>query len=49
MYEILLYEDQNGKSEINDYLMELAEKAEKAENNKDARIQFKQITLILSY
>ena len=44
MYEVLLYEDQNGKSEINDYLMDLAEKAA---SNKDARIQFKQITLYI--
>lgn len=44
MYEILLYENQNGESEINDYLMNLAKKAV---TNKDARIQFKQITLCI--
>ena len=44
MYEILMYEDQNGKSEINDYLVDLAKKAV---TNKDARIQFKQITLYI--
>ena len=42
MYRIELYEDKNGYSELNDQLMELAKKSG---SNKDARIQFKQITL----
>ena len=42
MYNIVFYEDKNGFSKLNDELMELAKKAD---SNKDARIQFKQITL----
>ena len=37
-------EDKNGFSELNDELMELAKKAD---SNKDAKIQFKQITLYI--
>ena len=44
MYNIVFYEDKNGFSELNDELMELAKKAD---SNKDARIQFKQITLYI--
>ena len=44
MYNIVFYEDKNGFLELNDELMELAKKAD---NNKDARIQFKQITLYI--
>ena len=41
MYEVVFYEDKNGYSEIYDEFMELANKSSK---NKDARIQFNQIT-----
>ena len=44
MYNIVFYEDKNGYSELNDELMSLAKKAD---SNKDARIQFKQITLYI--
>ena len=44
MYNIVFYEDKNGFSELSDELMELAKKAD---SNKDARIQFKQITLYI--
>lgn len=42
MHDIVFYEDRNGKSEVYDFLEELREKSK---TNKDARIQFKQITL----
>ncbi len=42
MFNVVLYETASGYSELNDQLMELAEKAD---TNKDARIQFKQIAL----
>lgn len=38
MYEILLYTDSNGKSEIADYISEL-----KIKNDKDSKIKFKKI------
>ena len=41
MYQVIFYEDKNGKSELYDTLMDLTKKAE---SNKDARIQLKQIT-----
>ena len=41
MFEIVFYEDENGYSELNEQLLELAEQSTK---NKDARIKFKQIT-----
>ena len=41
MYEVVFYVDKNGYSEIYDEFMELANKSSK---NKDARIQFNQIT-----
>ena len=44
MYDIVFYEDKNGYSELNNDLMELAEKAQ---TSKDARIQLKQITLYI--
>lgn len=44
MYKILFYEDCNGYSELNEQLMELAEKGV---TNKDCRIQFKQITFYI--
>ena len=40
MNNIIFYEDKNGKSELNDELMDLAKKSL---TNKDARIQLKQI------
>lgn len=42
MYNIEFYEKANGKSEIWDFLEKLRQKAT---NNKDARIQYKQILL----
>ena len=44
MYNIVFYEDKDGFSELNDELMKLAKKAD---SSKDARIQFKQITLYI--
>ena len=44
MFEIILYEDINGHSELNETLMDLATKSK---TNKDIRIQFKQITLYI--
>ena len=41
MYNVVFYEDKNGNSEIYNELVELANKSSK---NKDARIQFNQIT-----
>lgn len=41
MYNIEFYEKANGKSEIWDFLEKLRQKAT---NNKDARIQYKQNT-----
>ena len=41
MYEVIFYEDINGKSELYDELMNLARLSR---TNKDARIQLKQIT-----
>ena len=46
MYNIVFYEDKDGFSELNDELMKLAKKAD---SSKDARIQFKQITLYLFF
>ena len=40
----MYFEDKNGFSELNDELMKLAKKAN---SSKDARIQFKQITLYI--
>ncbi len=42
MFNVLFYEDKNGRSELDDQLMELARKSN---SNKNARIQFKQIML----
>lgn len=42
MFEIIFYEDRNGQSEIYSQIKRLAELSIKS---KDARIQFKQITL----
>lgn len=44
MYTVEFYEDADGKSELWDFLEELREKAA---NNKDARIQHKQISLYI--
>lgn len=41
MYRVLMYEDEKGRSELEKELMYLAKEAIQ---NKDARIQFKQIT-----
>ena len=41
MYNIIFYEDKNGYSELYEELMKIAKGAE---NNKDLRIQLKQIT-----
>ena len=41
MYNVVFYEDRNGKSDLYDELTGLAEKSA---TNKDARIQLKQIT-----
>ena len=41
MYDVIFYEDKNGHSEIYNEFMELANMSSK---NKDARIQFNQIT-----
>ena len=41
MYDVVFYEDKNGHSEIYNEFMELANMSSK---NKDARIQFNQIT-----
>ncbi|MCR5695079.1 MAG: type II toxin-antitoxin system RelE/ParE family toxin [Clostridia bacterium] len=41
MYNVIFYEDKNGYSELYNDLMELAKRSS---NDKDARIQFKQIT-----
>lgn len=38
MYEIIFYEDKNGRSEIQDYLEKLTKK-----NDKDSRIKFNKI------
>lgn len=40
MYNVVFYEDKNGRSELYDELIELANKSTKS---KDARIQFNQI------
>ena len=40
MYEIIIYKDRNGNSEIIDYLTELKEKSE---CNKDARVKLNKI------
>lgn len=45
MYDIIFYEDKNGKSEIEEYLFSLKEKADKG--NKDARINFNKIIAYL--
>lgn len=44
MYTVEFYEKANGESELWDFLEELRLKAE---NSKDARIQFKQISLYI--
>ena len=44
MYKIIIYEKDNGKSELKTDLDNLIRKAEKS---KDARIQFNQITLMI--
>jgi len=44
MYTVEFYENANGKSELWDFLEELREKAS---TNKDARIQYKQISLYI--
>ena len=44
MYDIVFYEDKNGHSELYEELLELAKNAE---SNKDARIQFNQLTLYI--
>ncbi len=44
MYTILFYEDKDGKSELNDQLDELLSKSE---TDKNARIQYKQISLYI--
>ncbi|GMB02273.1 type II toxin-antitoxin system RelE/ParE family toxin [Pelosinus sp. IPA-1] len=41
MYEIIFYEDAHGNSPVDELISKLDQKAEK--NNKDARIQLKQI------
>ena len=41
MYNVIIYEDEKGKSELNDMLLDMAQKGV---TNKDLRIQFKQIT-----
>lgn len=42
MFKVVFYEDKNGKSEIYEQMMDLANKSN---TNKDCRIQLKQITL----
>ena len=44
MYSIEFYEKENGESDVWDFLEELREKAV---TNKDARIQYRQITLYI--
>lgn len=44
MYTVGFYENRNGKSELWEFLEELRIKAE---TNKDARIQYKQITFYI--
>ena len=44
MFKVIFYEDKNGKSELNDFLLDLAKRSS---SNKDARIQLKQITLYI--
>ena len=44
MYSIEFYEKENGESDVWDFLEELREKAA---TNKDARIQYRQITLYI--
>ena len=44
LYNIVFYEDSNGKSELYEFLEELAKKSV---DNKDARIQLKQITFYI--
>lgn len=44
MFEVVFYEDKNGKSELYDQLIDLASKSETI---KDCRIQLKQITLYI--
>lgn len=43
-YKIIFYEKENGKSEIWDFLEKLRKKSI---TNKDARIQYKQVTLYI--
>lgn len=43
-YEIEFYEDSDGHSDIDDFLNDLATKALKS---KDARIQFRQVSLYI--
>ena len=44
MYKVLFYEKANGESELLDFLEDLQKRSE---TNKDARIQFKQISLYI--
>ena len=44
MYKIIVYENGTGYSELNDFLLDLARKAD---SNKDARIQLRQITFYI--
>ena len=44
MYEIELYKDKNGESEIENYITELRRK-----NNKDSRIKFDKIISYIRY
>lgn len=41
MYDVIFYEDKNGRKEIEEHLLMLKEKAD--DGNKDARIQFNKI------
>lgn len=44
MFDVIIYEDAHGRSELGEFLDALVKKAPK---NKDARIQLKQITLCI--
>lgn len=45
MYDIIIYEDKNGKSEIKEYIKELR----KHKNSKDSRIKIAKITSYIDY
>ena len=45
MYKIIIYEDSHGRSQLGDFLDDLARRAP---SNKDARIQLKQVTYCIN-